>query len=334
MCDNRTPRTLGQGGPEVSPQGLGCMGLNYAYGPADRTESIATVRRALDLGVTFLDTADMYADGANEELVGEAIAGRRDDIVLATKFGILLDPQTQMPNGVNGSPEYVRTAIDRSLHRLGVEHIDLYYQHRPDPTVPIEDTVGAMAELVTAGKVRHLGLSEASAQTIRRAAAIAPIAAVQTEWSLFSRDIEAAVAPTCRELGIGLVPYSPLGRGMLTAVTAMMNNLPADDFRRTLPRFDGANLDTNLALVQEIQAIAAGHGATPAQVALGWLLGRGDDVVPIPGTKRRTYLEDNLGALDVVLDADDLDRLSRLQPAGTRYPDMSWVERDTAARVG
>jgi aryl-alcohol dehydrogenase-like predicted oxidoreductase len=331
---DRTPRTLGQGGPAVSPLGLGCMGMSFAYGPADRDEAIGTVRTALDLGVTFLDTADMYADGANERLVGEAIAGRRDEVVLATKFGILVDPATLLPAGVNGSPDYVRAAVDRSLDRLGVDHIDLYYQHRPDPDVPIEDTVGAMAELVSAGKVRHLGLSEASAQTIRRAAAVAPIAAVQTEWSLFSRDIEDTVAPTCRELGIGLVPYSPLGRGLLTGAIAKAQDLADDDFRRSLPRFDADNLAANLALVREVRTIAARYDAAPSQVALAWLLGQGDDVVPIPGTKRQTYLKENLGALRLALTAADQDRLSQLRPAGTRYPDMSWVDRDTAPLPG
>ncbi len=327
---DRTPRTLGQSGPAVSALGLGCMGMSYAYGQADQTEATATIREALDRGVNFLDTADMYADGANERLVGKAIAGRRDEVVLATKFGILVDPDTLRPTGVNGSPDYVRAAIDRSLNRLDVDHIDLYYQHRPDPDVPIEDTVGAMAELVAAGKVRHLGLSEASTQTIRRAAAVAPIAAVQSEWSLFSRDIEDAVAPACRELGIGLVPYSPLGRGLLTGAIAAIENLAADDFRRTLPRFDADNLAANLALVQEVRAVAARYDATPSQVALAWLLAQGDDVVPIPGTKRRTYLQENLGALNVALNAEDLDRLSQLRAAGTRYPDMSSVNRDTA----
>jgi len=327
-------RTIGRSGPALFPLGLGCMGMSYAYGPSDRAEAIATIRTALDGGVNFLDTADMYGDGANERLVGEAIAGRRDEVVLATKFGILVDPDTLMPAGVNGAPDYVRTAIDRSLTRLGVDHVDLYYQHRPDPNVPIEDTIGAMAELVTAGKVRHLGLSEASAQTIRRAATVAPIAAVQTEWSLFSRDIEDTVAPTCRTLGIGLVPYSPLGRGLLTGATALTQDLADDDFRRTLPRFEADNLAANLALAAQIRVIAERYDTTPAPVALAWLLAQGDDVVPIPGTKRRTYLQENLTALDVTLTAEDLDALSRLRPAGTRYPDMTWVERDTAALPG
>lgn len=326
----RTPtRTLGRPGLTVSALGLGCMGMSYAYGPADRAESIATIHRALDLGVTFLDTADIYGDGENEKLVGEAIAGRREEVVLATKFGILLDPATGRPAGVNGSPGYVRAAIDRSLTRLGVDHVDLYYQHRPDPDVPIEETVGAMAELVAAGKVRHLGLSEASAATIRRAAAVHPVTAVQSEWSLFSRDLEQAVVPACRELGIGLVPYSPLGRALLTGALTSVEELAADDFRRTQPRWQASNLAANLTLVEQVRSIAAHYGATPAQVALAWLLAQGEDVVPIPGTKRRRYLEENLGSLSLALTTEDLDRLPTLQPVGDRYPDMSWVERDT-----
>jgi aryl-alcohol dehydrogenase-like predicted oxidoreductase len=332
MSENNL-RVLGQDGPSVFPLGLGCMGMSYAYGPADRTESLATLRHALDAGVTFLDTADVYGDGENEKLVGEAITGRREDVVLATKFGIVRG-QRRFGGDVDGSPEYVRAAIERSLTRLRVAHVDLYYLHRPDSSVPIEDTVGAMAELVAAGKVRWLGLSEASADTVRRAAAVAPIAALQSEWSLFSRDIEDAVLPACRELGIGLVPYSPLGRGMLTGSSASIRDLADDDFRRTLPRWEADNLATNLALVDEVRAVAARHGATPAQVALAWLFAQGDDVVPIPGTKRRTYLADNLGALGVTLDPDDLTRLSGLRPAGTRYPDMTWAERDTAAVAG
>ncbi|GAA4787732.1 aldo/keto reductase [Actinomycetospora chlora] len=313
----------------VPPLGLGCMGLNWAYGPADRDESLATVRRALDLGVTFLDSADVYAGGENERLVGEAIAGRREEVTLATKFGIQTDPATGYPNGqVDGSPAYVRRSVDGSLERLGVDHIDLYYLHRPDPQVPIEETVGAMAELVTAGKVRHLGLSEASADTVHRAAATATIAALQSEWSLFSRDIESSVVPAAREHGIGLVPYSPLGRGMLT--DASVRDLASDDFRRRLPRFAEGALEENLALVEQVREVAKRRGATPAQVALAWLLAQGDDVVPIPGTKRRTYLEENLGARDVVLGADDLAALSALVPSGDRTGDMTWVNRDTA----
>ncbi|MBV9164123.1 MAG: aldo/keto reductase [Pseudonocardiales bacterium] len=325
-----TTRTLGRSGLPVSALGLGCMGMTWAYGPTDRAESIATIHRALDLGVTFLDTADVYGDGENEKLVGEAIAGRRDEVVLATKFGILVDPVTGRPTRVDGSPGYVRAAIDRSLVRLGVDHVDLYYQHRPDPDIPVEETVGAMAELVTAGKVRHLGLSEASAATIRRAAAVHPITAVQSEWSLFSRDIEKAVVPACRELGIGLVPYSPLGRGLLTGALTSVDDLAADDFRRTQPRWQADNLAANLELLGQVRSIAARYRATPAQVALAWVLARGEDVVPIPGTKRRRYLQHNVESLRLALTTEDLDRLSDLHAVGERYPDMSWVERDTA----
>jgi aryl-alcohol dehydrogenase-like predicted oxidoreductase len=310
----------------VSALGLGCMGMSYAYGTPDRGEAVATLHRALDLGVTFLDTADVYGRGANEELLATVLADRRDEVTLATKFGILTG-ENGYPNGVDGSPAHARRACDASLRRLGVAHIDLYYLHRPDPEVPIEETVGAMAELVAAGKVRHLGLSESSAETIRRAAAVHPIAAVQSEWSVFSRDIERAVLPTCRELGIGLVPYSPLGRGMLTG--ALPTEFADGDFRRTLPRFQRENLERNLETVGAVREIAAAHGATPGQVALAWLLAQGEDVVPIPGTKRVRYLEENTGALDVTLTAADLTRLDALRPVGDRYPDMTWVERDT-----
>lgn len=320
---------LGSTGAEVSRLGLGCMGMSFAYGATDDNESTATVHRALDLGITFLDTADMYGFGANEELVGRAIAGRRDEVFLATKFGIVGDPRDATVRRVNGSPEYVRASIDASLQRLGVDHVELYYQHRADPDVPIEETVGTMASLVEAGKVRYLGLSEASADTIRRAHAVHPITAVQTEWSLFSRDIEDSVLPTCRELGIGIVPYSPLGRGMLTGVP---QDLAADDFRRTLPRFNDENLEANLALVEEIRAVASRYDATPGQVALAWVLAQGNDVAPIPGTKRRRYLEENARALDLELSADDLASLSKLTPVGTRYPDMAWVDRSTATQ--
>ncbi|MFF0270399.1 aldo/keto reductase [Kribbella sp. NPDC004536] len=320
---------LGNQGAEVSRLGLGCMGMSFAYGEADENESVATLHRALDLGITFLDTADIYGFGANEELVGRTIADRRDEVFLATKFGITGDPLDPAgTRGIDGSPEYVRSAIDRSLQRLGLDHVDLYYQHRMDPTVPIEETVGAMAELVQAGKVRYLGLSEASAETIRRAHAVHPITAVQSEWSLFSRDIEESVLPALRELGIGLVPYSPLGRGMLTG--ALPSELAADDFRRTLPRFAGDNLDANLRLVEEICAVATRYDATPGQVALAWVLAQGNDVVPIPGTKRRKYLEENWAALDVELSAADVEALSKLTPAGTRYADMTWVAGQTA----
>ena len=321
---------LGSQGAEVSRLGLGCMGMSFAYGAADDNESTATLHRALDLGITFLDTADMYGFGANEELVGATIADRRDEVFLATKFGITGNGLNSAARGVNGSPEYVRSAIDASLQRLGVDHVDLYYQHRMDPGVPVEETVGAMASLVEAGKVRYLGLSEASAETIRRAHAVHPITAVQSEWSLFSRDIEESVLPACRELGIGIVPYSPLGRGMLTG--ALPTDLAADDFRRTLPRFSGNNLEVNLALVEEIRAVAARYDATPGQVALAWVLAQGNDVAPIPGTKRRKYLEENFGALDVALSAADVEALSKLTPVGNRYPDMSWVAGQTAAQ--
>ena len=321
---------LGSQGAEVSRLGLGCMGMSYAYGTTNDTESAATLHRALDLGVTFLDTADIYGFGANEELIGRTIADRRDEVFLATKFGITGDPLTDAVRGVNGSPGYVRSAIDASLRRLGVDHVDLYYQHRMDPGVPVEETVGAMAELVEAGKVRYLGLSEASAETIRRAHAVHPITAVQSEWSLFSRDIEEAALPACRELGIGIVPYSPLGRGMLTG--ALPADLPADDFRRTLPRFSGDNLDANLALVEEIRAVAGRYDATPGQVALAWVLAQGNDVAPIPGTKRRKYLEENVAALRLELSAADVEALAKLTPVGTRYPDMNWVAGQTAPR--
>lgn len=319
---------LGTNGPTVSRLGLGCMGMSFAYGPGDDTESVATLHRALDLGITFLDTADMYAAGANEELVGKAIAGRRDEVTLASKFGIVVSPEMKML-GLDSSPAYVRSAIDASLKRLGVDHLDLYYQHRADPAVPIEETVGAMAELVAAGKVKHLGLSEPSADTLRRAHAVHPIAAVQSEWSLFSRDIETEVLAVCRELGIGIVPYSPLGRGMLTGKIAGQEDLADNDFRKTLPRFDAENLDANLALVDQIRAVAARNEATPGQVALAWLLAQGDDIAPIPGTKRRTYLEENHGAIALRLSPEDVASLSKLTPVGTRYPDMNWVAGNT-----
>jgi len=322
-------RALGSTGPTVSGQGLGCMGMSFAYGTPDRAEAEATIARALDLGVTFFDTADMYGFGGNEELVGKALAARRDEVVLATKFGIHLDPDAPGGRGVRGDAAYVRQACDASLGRLGVDHIDLYYQHRPDVTVPIEETVGAMAELVEAGKVLHLGLSEASADTVRRAVAVHPIAALQTEWSIFSRDIEAEIVPTCRELGVGLVPYSPLGRGLLTGAVASLDQLQDDDFRRTQPRFQGENLDRNLELVAVIREVAGARGATPGQVALAWLSAQGDDVVPIPGTKRRTYLEENVGSLAVELTPDDLARLDDLVPVGARYSQDNWTNLDT-----
>jgi len=325
-------RTLGSTGLVVSTEGLGCMGMSEFYGPGDETESIATIRRALDLGVTFLDTADMYGPHLNEELVGRAIAGRRDEVVLATKFGIVRtdDPAVR---SVRGDAAYVRQACEASLRRLGVDHIDLYYQHRSDTGVPIEETVGAMAELVAAGKVRHLGLSEAGPDTLRRASAIHPITALQSEWSLWSRDIEAEVVPTARELGIGIVAYSPLGRGFLTGAITSPDDFPDGDFRKFLPRFSGENFGRNLELVERVRGVAAAKGCTPGQLALAWVLDRGDDVVPIPGTKRRSYLEENVAALDVSLDSDDLAAIDEVFPpdvtAGSRYPDMSAIAPST-----
>lgn len=317
-------RTLGRDGLQVSALGLGCMGMSEFYGPRDDAESIATIHAALDDGVTFLDTADMYGPFLNEELVGKAIRGRRGQVVLATKFGIVRDPNNPALRGVSGKADYVRQACEGSLRRLGVDHIDLYYQHRVDPATPIEETVGAMAELVRQGKVRHLGLSEAGATTLRRACAVHPIAALQSEYSLWSRDVEDEVIPACRELGIGFVAYSPLGRGFLTGQIKRFEDLAQDDYRRQSPRFQGANFSKNLELVRRIEELAATKGCTPAQLSLAWVLSRGADMVPIFGTKRRKYLHENLEALRIALTPDDLRQIDAASPpaavAGQRYP--------------
>jgi aryl-alcohol dehydrogenase-like predicted oxidoreductase len=322
-------RTLGNQGLEVSALGLGCMGMSEFYGTTDEGEAIATIHRALELGIDFLDTADMYGRGANEKLVGKAIGDRRDEVVLATKFGNVRNDDGSRE--VRGDAEYVRQACDASLERLGLDHVDLYYQHRVDRRVPIEETVGAMAELVEAGKVRHLGLSEASSETIRRAHAVHPIAALQSEYSLWTRDPEDGVLETCRELGIGFVAYSPLGRGFLTGQIRSADGFAEGDFRGHLPRFQGENLQRNLELVSRVEEIAEEKGRTPGQVALAWVLSRGDDVVPIPGTKRRAYLEENAEAADIELTAEELERLEQAFPqgaaAGDRYPDMSTIDR-------
>jgi aryl-alcohol dehydrogenase-like predicted oxidoreductase len=321
-------RKLGAAGPEVSAQGLGCMGMSEFYGSADEAEAKEVIQRALDLGVDFLDTADMYGPFTNERLVGEAIAGRREEVVLATKFGNVRGENGERL-GVRGDPEYVHGCCDESLRRLGVERIDLYYQHRVDPKVPIEETVGAMGELVEAGKVGHLGLSEAAPETIRRAQATHPIAALQTEYSLWSRDPEDEILPTVRELGIGFVAYSPLGRGFLTGRFRSFDDLPEDDFRRVSPRFQGENFDRNLELVERVEEIAAEKGVTAGQLALAWVLAQGDDVVPIPGTKHVAYLEQNVAASEVALSDEELRRIDEAAPAGAaagdRYADMSPV---------
>jgi aryl-alcohol dehydrogenase-like predicted oxidoreductase len=327
-------RTLGRNGLVVSELGLGCMGMSQAYGDADREESIATVRRALDLGVTFLDTSDVYGDGHNEDLVGQAIAGRREEVQLATKFSLSRDDSGGMQ--IDGRPENVRARAEASLRRLGVEVIDLYYQHRVDPQVPIEDTVGAMAGLVQEGKVRHLGLSEASAGSVRRAVAVHPIAALQSEWSLWTRDLEAEVLGVAREHGVGIVPFSPLGRGFLTGAITSPSDFAEDDFRRGHPRFSGEAFEVNLRLVDAVRSLAAEKGATPGQLALAWVLSRGADVVPIPGTKRRSYLEENVEAVAVELTADDLARLEQIAPpgvaAGGRYVNASYAYGDSPER--
>jgi aryl-alcohol dehydrogenase-like predicted oxidoreductase len=323
-------RTLGKQGLVVSAQGLGCMGMSEFYGPADEAESIRVIHRAIDLGVTFLDTADMYGVGHYEQLVGRAIGDRRQKVVLATKFGNVRGPKGEFL-GINGKPDYVRQACDASLRRLGVDVIDLYYQHRVDANTPIEETVGAMAQLVRQGKVRHLGLSEAAPQTIRRAQKVHSIAALQTEYSLWSREPEDQILPTCRELGIGFVAYSPLGRGFLTGQFKRFEDLSENDFRRRSPRFQGENFQRNLDLVERVKQIAEEKGCTPGQLALAWLLARGKDVVPIPGTKRINYLEENVAAQNVRLTPEDMRRLDEAAPkgvtAGDRYPDMSTVNR-------
>ena len=316
---------LGSQGLVVSRQGLGCMGMSEFYGPRDDQESTATIHRALDLGITLLDTADIYGPFINEELVGQAIAGRRDEVVLATKFGIVRDPANPSARGVDGRPEYVRRSCEASLRRLGTDHIDLYYQHRVDPDTPIEETVGAMAELVSAGKVRYLGLSEAGPQTIRRAHAVHPISALQTEYSIWARQPEAEVLPAVRELGIGFVAYSPLGRGFLTGAVDMAELAPGD-FRRGQPRFLGENLDVNQVIVDRIRQLAAARGVTPAQLALAWVAQQGQDIVPIPGTKRRRYLEENAAAAGLVLTDAELTALAEAGTArGDRYADMSRI---------
>jgi len=314
-------RELGTSGLAVSAVGLGCMGMSEFYGPGDDEQSIATVERAIEVGVTFLDTADMYGSGRNEELLARALKGRRDEVVLATKFGNVRDPDDPTKRGINGRPEYVHQAIDASLRRLQTDYVDLYYQHRVDPETPIEETVGAMAELVQEGKVRYLGLSEAAPATIRRAAAVHPIAALQTEYSLWSRDPEEEILATVRELGIGFVAYSPLGRGFLSGAIKSVDDLAPDDFRRNNPRFQGANFERNLELVRVVEDIAGEKGCTPAQLALAWVLAQGDDVVPIPGTRRAERLEENAGALDVKLTEEDLRRIDETMPkaAGGRY---------------
>lgn len=318
-------RKLGTQGLIVSEQGLGCMGMSEFYGATDEAESIATLHRALELGIDFFDTSDMYGPYKNEELLGKAFRTRRNSVIIATKFGIQRDPSSPTGRSINGRPEYVREACDESLKRLGIECIDLYYQHRVDPSVPIEETVGAMAQLVLAGKVRFLGLSEAGPQTIRRAQSVHPITALQTEYSLWSRDPEDEILATVRELGIGFVAYSPLGRGFLTGQFKSLDDLEADDYRRYSPRFQGENFSKNLELVARVTELASKKGATPGQLALAWVLAQGEDIVPIPGTKRRSYLEENAAASQIELSAGDLSQLDELAPkgiaAGTRYPE-------------